>query len=126
MRPGRGDGRDDQRLQTLAGGPGPAEHRVSAGDDDEFHAVPRGLVVNAAISGIEHALWDILGKTVGVPVYRLLGGKCRDKIRVYQSARGDEPKAVAENAAAIVRKYGYTAVKMSPHMSGGSARPITR
>jgi galactonate dehydratase len=91
-----------------------------------FTRFPGGLVVNAAISGIEHALWDILGKTVGVPVYRLLGGKCRDKIRVYQSAGGNEPKAVADNATALVRKYGYTAVKMSPHMSGGNARPYNQ
>jgi galactonate dehydratase len=88
-----------------------------------FTRFPGGLVVNAAISGIEHALWDILGKAVGVPVYRLLGGKCRDKIRVYQSAGGNEPKAVADQAAALVRKYGYTAIKMSPHMPGGNARP---
>src|SRR6188508_367927 len=81
-----------------------------------FTRFPGGLVVNAAISGIEHALWDITGKVFGVPVYRLLGGKCRDKIRVYQSAGGGEPKAVADQAVALVRKYGYTAIKMSPHM----------
>ena len=67
-----------------------------------FTRFPGGLVVNAAISGIEHALWDIHGKAAGLPVYRLLGGKCRDKIRVYQSAGGDEPKAVAEHAQALV------------------------
>ena len=91
-----------------------------------FTRFPGGLVVNAAISGIEHALWDILGKSVGVPVYRLLGGKCRDKIRVYQSAGGAEPKAVADNAAALVGKYGYTAVKMSPHMPAGNTRPYNQ
>jgi galactonate dehydratase len=91
-----------------------------------FTRFPGGLVVNAAISGIEHALWDISGKVLGVPVYRLLGGKCRDKIRVYQSAGGSEPKAVADQAAALVGKYGYTAVKMSPHMPGGNARPYNQ
>ena len=91
-----------------------------------FTRFPGGLVVNAAISGIEHALWDILGKVAGVPVYRLLGGKCRDRIRVYQSARGDEPRAVADHAVALVGKYGYTAVKMSPHMPGGSTRPYNQ
>src|SRR5262245_60041329 len=91
-----------------------------------FTRFPGGLVVNAAISGIEHALWDILGKVLGVPVYRLLGGKCRDRIRVYQSARGDDPKAVADHALSLVRKYGYTAVKMSPHMPSGNARPTNQ
>jgi galactonate dehydratase len=91
-----------------------------------FTRFPGGLVVNAAISGIEHALWDILGKAVGVPVYRLLGGKCRDKIRVYQSARGDEPEVVADHAKTLVQKYGYTAVKMSPHMPDGNARPYNQ
>lgn len=42
-----------------------------------------GAVVYSAISGIEQALWDIKGKALGVPVWQLLGGKCRDKIRMY-------------------------------------------
>src|SRR5262245_13746420 len=91
-----------------------------------FTRFPGGLVVNAAISGIEHALWDIHGKAAGLPVYRLLGGKGRDKVRVYQSARGGEPKAVAEHAKALVGKYGYTAVKMSPHMPKGNAQPYNQ
>lgn len=91
-----------------------------------FTRFPGGLVVNAAISGIEHALWDILGKAAGLPVYRLLGGKCRDKVRVYQGARGDEPHTLAEQARALVQKYGYTAVKISPHMPQGNARPYNQ
>ena len=42
-----------------------------------------GVIGMSAISGIEMALWDILGKSLGVPVWRLLGGKVRDKVRVY-------------------------------------------
>jgi len=76
---------------------------------------PGGSVVNAAISGIEHALWDISGKAAGVPVYRLLGGKCRDRIRVYQSCGGATPEACAGSARGLVERYGYTALKMSPH-----------
>ena len=75
---------------------------------------PGGSILNAAISGIEHALWDIKGKVLGVPVYELIGGKCRDRVRVYQSAGGDTPEALAESAQRLVRTYGYTALKMFP------------
>jgi galactonate dehydratase len=91
-----------------------------------FTRFPGGSVVNSAISGIEHALWDISGKAVGLPVYMLLGGRCRDKIRLYQSAGGAEPQQVAERAKALVEKYGYTAVKMSPHMPDSNASPYNR
>ncbi len=89
-----------------------------------FTRFPGGSVVNSAISGIEHALWDISGKAAGLPVYMLLGGKVRDKVRTYQSAGGGEPSQVAESAKRLVEKYGYTAVKMSPHMNGTNARPV--
>lgn len=88
-----------------------------------FTRFPGGSVVNSAISGIEHALWDISGKAAGLPVYMLLGGKVREKIRVYQSAGGGEPSQVAEQAKSLVEKYGYTAIKMSPHMRGTNSKP---
>lgn len=75
---------------------------------------PGGSLVNAAISGIEHALWDIKGKALGVPVYQLVGGKCRERVRVYQSVGGNTPEELAENARRLVEKYGYTALKMHP------------
>lgn len=89
-----------------------------------FTRFPGGLVVNAAMSGIDHALWDISGKAAGLPVYMLLGGKCRDKIRVYQSIGGTEPAQCGESAKRLIEKYGYTAVKMSPHMPGTNAKPV--
>lgn len=75
---------------------------------------PGGMVLNAAISGIEHALWDIAGKVAGLPVYRLVGGKVRDRVRVYQSVRGTTPAELRDQAQALVETYGYTVLKMAP------------
>ena len=71
-----------------------------------------GPEVMSAISGIDQALWDIKGKRLGVPVYELLGGACRDKIKVYSWIAGDRPD---DAAAQAVEKYeqGYSAVKMN-------------
>ena len=88
-----------------------------------FTRFPGGAVINAAMSGIEHALWDIAGKAAGLPVYMLLGGKCRDKVRVYQSAGGRTPAQLAESAKALIAKYGYTAIKMAPHPPGSQSMP---
>jgi galactonate dehydratase len=79
---------------------------------------PGGSLINAAISGIEHALWDIKGKAYGLPVYQLIGGKCRDKVRVYQSIGGNTPQELADNALMLVEKYGYTGLKMFPFPRG--------
>ena len=75
---------------------------------------PPGSVGLAAISGIEHTLWDISAKALGLPVYRLLGGRVRDRVRVYQGCSGPTPEKAAEKATALVEQYGYTALKMSP------------
>jgi galactonate dehydratase len=80
-----------------------------------FTRFPGGSVVNSAISGIEHCLWDIIGKVYGVPIHGLLGGRCRDKIRIYEGVGGETPEELAENAAKLIEKYGYTALKISPH-----------
>ena len=71
-------------------------------------------MLNAAISGVETALWDVKGKAHGVPVYQLLGGRCRDRVRVYIGIGGDTPGRVADAAKEAVQKYGMTAVKMQP------------
>ncbi|MBO9607428.1 MAG: galactonate dehydratase [Paenibacillaceae bacterium] len=71
-----------------------------------------GPILTSAISGIEHALWDIKGKTLGVPVYDLLGGPVREKMRVYAWIGGDRPAEVAEAARQRVAE-GYKAVKMN-------------
>jgi len=75
---------------------------------------PGGSVILSALSGIDHALWDIKGQAYGVPVYQLLGGKCRDRIRVYQNPGGSSPEETLENALALRERYGFTAFKTNP------------
>ena len=53
-----------------------------------------GAILMSAIAGIDQALWDIKGKTLGVPVYELLGGKVRDKMKIYSWVGGDRPSDV--------------------------------
>ena len=68
-----------------------------------------GSAINSAISAIDIALWDIKGKALGVPVYELLGGKYRDKVRLYAWVKGHSPDEMVEQA--ILRKeQGYTAI----------------
>jgi galactonate dehydratase len=70
----------------------------------------------SALSGLEMALWDIVGKALGQPVYNLLGGACRDRIRVYANgwASGDQPPDdVARRAVELVER-GFTALKWDP------------
>jgi len=57
-----------------------------------------GPVLMSAIAGVDQALWDIKGKQLDVPVYELLGGAARERIRVYQWIGGDRPSDVAEQA----------------------------
>lgn len=53
-----------------------------------------GGVLMSALSGIDQALWDIKGKMLGAPVYELMGGACRDRMRVYSWIGGDRPSDV--------------------------------
>lgn len=71
-----------------------------------------GPILTSAISGIEQALWDIKGKRLGVPVYELLGGAVRDKMKVYAWIGGDRPADTAEAAKRQI-EAGYQAVKMN-------------
>jgi galactonate dehydratase len=75
---------------------------------------PGGVVVNAALSGIDIALWDLKGKALDAPVYQMLGGKCRTRIRVYQSVDGADTDAVVEAAERLVETRGLTAIKANP------------
>ncbi|MGC4939450.1 galactonate dehydratase [Kribbella sp. DT2] len=71
-----------------------------------------GPVLSSAVAGLDHALWDIAGKVYGAPVSSLLGGRVRDRARVYAWVGGDEPGEIAEQVAEQVAA-GMTAVKMN-------------
>jgi len=75
---------------------------------------PGGAVLLSALSAIDHALWDIKGKAFGVPVYQLLGGRCRERIRVYQNPGGATPEETLENALRLREQYGLGAFKTNP------------
>lgn len=75
-----------------------------------------GAVLMSALSAVETALWDILGKSLGVPVYQLMGGKVHDKVRIYVNgwfAGANTPKEFGEKAKEAVKK-GVTAMKWDP------------
>ncbi|MHB1295582.1 MAG: galactonate dehydratase [Anaerolineae bacterium] len=81
------------------------------------HAFYRGgPILTSALSGVEHALWDLAGKAAGLPVYKLLGGPLRDRIRIYQGCGGATPEEAAANAKAMVAR-GFNAMKTG--VSGG-------
>lgn len=71
-----------------------------------------GPVFSSAAAGIDQALWDIAGKSLSVPVHRLLGGHVRDRVRMYGWVGGDDPAEVADHIAERL-ETGLTAVKMN-------------
>ena len=74
---------------------------------------PIGSSGLAALSAIDVSLWDITGKALDKPVYELMGGKVRDKIRAYWDIHGSTPEELGEDARKFVDQ-GYTALKASP------------
>tara|TARA_B100000214_G_scaffold102179_1_gene71384 strand:+ start:4486 stop:5640 length:1155 start_codon:yes stop_codon:yes gene_type:complete len=94
----------------------------------------RGSILNAAISAVDIALWDIKGKYLSAPIWMLIGGKVRDKIRLHLLMGGSRPDAsdlgtTAENLrlnAIDARNEGYTAVKIDPLPDGYQSMTISR
>ncbi len=79
-----------------------------------FGGAQAGIYI-AVLSAVETALWDLAGKALGVPVYQLLGGKFRDKVRLYcdtamYSVKNPTPEVYAESALDVVKR-GFTAIK---------------
>ncbi|MEE2658276.1 MAG: mandelate racemase/muconate lactonizing enzyme family protein [Candidatus Latescibacterota bacterium] len=72
-----------------------------------------------ALAGVNLALYDLLGRTLNLPVHRLLGGRFRDRIRIYTGMGGSEPATAAEQARQIVAQ-GYDALKV--HMKSSNAQ----
>ena len=84
-----------------------------------------GPVLSNAISGADQALWDIKGKQAGMPVYELLGGKCREAAAVYGHAGGNSPEAVADSVRQFMENgYRYIRIQMGGY--GGEASRIVK
>jgi mannonate dehydratase len=82
-----------------------------------------GPVLNNAISGVDMALWDIKGKVAGMPVYDLLGGKCREAAMVYRHADGRDAQEVLENVIKY-QEAGHLAVRCQLGGYGGRVKDI--
>src|SRR3954447_9324743 len=101
------------------------EGRVLGRDPFDIEAVIGGMIrdqyqggstVLTAISGVEIALWDLIGKACGQPVYRLLGGRCHDRLPAYANGwygGAVTPADYAEKARDVVRR-GYGGMKFDP------------
>lgn len=76
------------------------------------HFYRGGAVLMSAIAGIDQALWDIAGKALGVPVHELLGGRVRDRMKVYSWVGGDRPGDVVENMQRLV-EGGFDTFKLN-------------
>ncbi|MEM2904473.1 MAG: mandelate racemase/muconate lactonizing enzyme family protein [Candidatus Bathyarchaeia archaeon] len=73
----------------------------------------RGSIMSAAIAAVDVALWDIVGKSLGVPIYRLMGGPTRDKVKLVASTGGATTEEAVKNAERAV-KDGFKAVRITP------------
>jgi galactonate dehydratase len=77
----------------------------------------RGNLLSAAVAALDNALWDIKGKHLGVPVWQLLGGAARDRIRLHALLKGETPDDIAR-AVRGAADAGFTAVKFDPIRPG--------
>lgn len=114
-------GRDDERVRHLIEYLTPTLIGINVLDLEAFRRRffrdTEGHVYHTAVSGIEQALWDLAGKSIGVPSYQLLGGKCHNRIRLYaninRATLDRSPQGFARNAEKAVSE-GFTAIKCAP------------
>lgn len=85
----------------------------------------RGITI-AGISGLDMALWDILGKSLNCPVHQLLGGKCRDSLPAYASGGWAREEKIGEELLGYIEKGGFKAVKMRVGVMDGDVRTSGR
>ena len=87
--------------------------------NDIWHVLYRGGfyrgggILMSALSGIDQALWDIKGKLMGQPVYELLGGLCRDKMKLYNWVGGDNPSDEVRDMQCYLEK-GFDTKRIKP------------
>ena len=77
----------------------------------------RGSVLSGAVSAVDIALWDVKGQHFGAPIWELLGGRCRDKVRLHLLMPGGTPEEVHAQASAAAAE-GFTAIKFDPLPAG--------
>ncbi len=106
-------GRDPQRIDDI---------RQTAYQNSYWR---NGPVLNNALSGVDIALWDIKGKLANMPLYQLLGGKCREGVAVYRHADGREPAQVEEEVRAFMEQ-GYRYIRCQMGGYGGTLSPRQR
>ena len=85
---------------------------------EDFSTKRSSMDLSCALSGIEIALWDIVGKALDQPVYNLLGGMMKPRLRVYANgwSNGSDPDSIAKQALEVVNKRGFNALKFDPFL----------